>query len=148
MVREYELRRVTSPADWEAYHRIRRTILFEARGRIGIYDENGPDERHPDNQSLLLLYNGTYIGTVRLDCAWPDLGVIRLFAIDAPFQRVGHGKRFVSVLSEHAARLGLTAFEVNSAPEAVGFWQRQGFNLIDGTREFPLLQRAVTPPPA
>ena len=143
MLPHYELRPVTSAADWEAYHRIRRTILFEARGRVGIYNENGPDERHPNNQSLLLLNNGDYIGTVRLDCVLPDLGILRLFAIDAPFQRAGHGEAFLSIVSAHAAGLGLKIFEVNAAPEAVAFWQRQGFQVIDGAREFPLLQRDV-----
>jgi GNAT superfamily N-acetyltransferase len=140
--REYELRRVISKPDWEAYHRIRRTILFEARGRFD-YNAEGPDERHPDNQPLLLLFKSNYIGTVRLDYVAPDIGIIRLFAIDRPFQRCGHGSNFLSLLAKHAAAFGVNIFEANAAPEAVAFWQRKGFKLIDGAREFPLLRREV-----
>jgi GNAT superfamily N-acetyltransferase len=143
MLKEYELRHVVSGSDWEAYHRIRRTVLFELRGRFGIYNENGPDERHPGNQPLLLLYRNDYIGTVRLDSAGSGLSIIRLFAIDQPLQRQGHGTNFLALLASHATAYGMTAFEVNAAPEAVAFWRRTGFELIDGAREFPLLRRAV-----
>jgi RimJ/RimL family protein N-acetyltransferase len=47
--RECELRAVQTGADWTAYHRIRRTVLFEARGRFGIYEENNPDDRTEGN---------------------------------------------------------------------------------------------------
>jgi GNAT superfamily N-acetyltransferase len=145
MLDEYELRQVVSPADWEAYHRIRRTVLFEGRGRFD-YNENVPDERSPNNQSLLLLYRGKYIGTVRLDYVAPDLGIIRLFAIDRPFQRAGHGQNFLSLLENHATSHGIKNLEVNAAREAVSYWQQQGFRMIDEAREFPLLGREVVGP--
>ena len=110
---------------------------------MGIYNENLPDERNPKNQPLLLLYESKYIGTVRLDFVEPDLGIIRLFAIDQPFQRLDHGSNFLLLLAHHAAALGMNSFEANAAPEAVAFWQRTGFKLIDGAREFPLLRREV-----
>jgi RimJ/RimL family protein N-acetyltransferase len=56
--REYELREVQTGADWTAYHRIRRTVLFEARERFGIYDENNPDDRTEGNLPLLLAFRG------------------------------------------------------------------------------------------
>ena len=43
----YDLVDVQDPADWVAYHAIRRQELFEARGRHGLYDENYPGERGP-----------------------------------------------------------------------------------------------------
>ena len=41
---KYLLEVVNTPEEWEAYHLIRRQELFEARGRIGIYDANRPEE--------------------------------------------------------------------------------------------------------
>ena len=144
MLKEYELKRVVSQSDLEAYHRIRRVELFERRGRVGVYNEAHPDEREANNQPLLLLFEGRYIGTVRLDYVPPDLGIIRLFAIDGPVQRRGHGRNFLSLLESHAKSLGITAFEANSAPESVGFWRRQNFEMIDEAREFPLLRRQLS----
>jgi N-acetylglutamate synthase-like GNAT family acetyltransferase len=144
MLKEYELRQVISQLDWEAYHRIRRTEIFESRGRVGVYNETHQDEHEANNQPLLLLFEGRYIGTVRLNYVPPDLGIIRLFAIDGPVQRLGHGRNFLSLLESHAKSFGIATFEANSAPEAVGFWRQQSFEMIDEAREFPLLRRQMS----
>jgi N-acetylglutamate synthase-like GNAT family acetyltransferase len=144
MLKGYELRQVVSQSDWEAYHRIRRTELFERRGKVGVYNETHPDERDANNRPLLLLFEGRYIGTVRLDYIPPNLGIIRLFAIDGPVQRLGHGRNFLSLLESHAKSLGITTLEANSASEEVGFWRQQSFEMIDETREFPLLRRQLS----
>ena len=143
MLNEYELRQLVSQSDWQAYHRIRRTELFERRGRVGVYNETHPDEHEANNRPFLLLFEGHYIGTVRLDYVPPDLGIIRLFAIDGPVQRLGHGRNFLSLLEGRAKSLGIATFEANSAPEAVGFWRQQSFEMIDEAREFPLLRRRL-----
>jgi hypothetical protein len=54
----YELRAPSSTVEWEAYHGIRRKVLFENRGRIGVYDKNHPDESREGNYPLILLLNG------------------------------------------------------------------------------------------
>lgn len=63
----YTLIEVTEPADWHAYHAIRRQELFEARGRHGIYDENYPGERAANMHPYLLKLDGQPLGTTRLD---------------------------------------------------------------------------------
>jgi hypothetical protein len=52
---EYEL---VSPGDadaWRVYHDIRREVLFEARGQVGVYDGNRPDDRAAGNHAKLQL---------------------------------------------------------------------------------------------
>ncbi|UIJ87685.1 hypothetical protein LZK77_07150 [Rhizobium leguminosarum] len=51
---------------WNAYHDIRRAVLFEARGLIG-YDANHPDDRRDGHFPLLLLLENTPVGAARLD---------------------------------------------------------------------------------
>ena len=63
---DYDLARVTTETEWRAYHRIRRTVLWDARGRLG-YDEDHPDDRRASNHSLLLTLDREAIGTIRLD---------------------------------------------------------------------------------
>lgn len=62
----YDLVLVESAADQSAYHRIRRTVLFEARGRFD-YIPDGPEEIKEQNLSLIFKFDGQAIGTVRLD---------------------------------------------------------------------------------
>lgn len=57
----YELCLVENADDWAAYHRIRRTVLFEARGRFD-YVTDGPEELKAENLSLLLKYREQPIG--------------------------------------------------------------------------------------
>ena len=54
-----QLRAPESNADWEAYHRIRETVLWEARGRFGVYDRGHPDEHVAGNHPLLLEHDAT-----------------------------------------------------------------------------------------
>ena len=59
----YELRAVTSPADWQAMHDIRRAELFRP-GRHGddiVYDENHPADRDPANVHVRLEMNGRIV---------------------------------------------------------------------------------------
>ena len=140
---DYELRKVVTPADWSSYHRFRRTVLFEARKRFGVYNENHPDDRNHAHHPLLLVFRGEIVGAVRLDCLAGGTGIVRQVAIDGPAQGAGHGRMLVSLLEERALTLGVAVLEVNSAREAMGFYQRLGSHLIDGAREWPLLRRQI-----
>ena len=63
----HELVTSIDPAEWRAYHDIRRRVLFEARGQFGVYDERRPDEKAPGHHPKLLLYRGDPVGVIRID---------------------------------------------------------------------------------
>jgi GNAT superfamily N-acetyltransferase len=89
---EFTLVDVVDQDDWKAYHHIRRTVLFDARGVSG-YDANHPDEHSPTNHPLLLKHDGRdAVGTVRLDQRSAGGGIIRLVAIRSDYQRRGIGR--------------------------------------------------------
>jgi GNAT superfamily N-acetyltransferase len=123
----YELAVVSLPEDWQAYHSIRRVALFEARGRLGVYDAGHPDDRAPNHFPLLLKWNGRGIATTRLDVRAPGLAIVRLVAVVKAEQRKGHG-RVLAVRTEAFARdRGVVKLLMNAAADAVGFYQRIGF---------------------
>ncbi len=68
VIDRYDLSLAKSADDQSAYHRLRRTVLFEARGRFD-YIPDEPEEIKEQNLSLLLKFNGQAMGTVRLDQA-------------------------------------------------------------------------------
>lgn len=117
---------VTTPDDWAAYHAIRRVELFEARGLIGVYDADHPDERAPDHFPLLLKWNGRPIATTRLDFR-DGLAVVRLVAVARSEQRKGHGRALAALTAAFARERGVARLLVNAAAEAVGFYERVGF---------------------
>ena len=123
----YELIEVTDPVDWEAYHAIRRQELFEAKGRHGVYDPNYPGERAPGMYPYLLKLDGKALGTTRLDIREDGTAIFRLVAITSAEQGRGHGRVLGQMVEERARAFGARTLLVNSAPEAVGFYEKMGW---------------------
>jgi N-acetylglutamate synthase-like GNAT family acetyltransferase len=122
----YTLLKVASESDWRDYHALRRSILWEARGRNG-YDENHTDEYTSMNHPLLLKLNARPIGTTRLDDFGNGMGAVRLVAIAADVQRQGHGRVLSARVESYARRLGIEILVVNAAREAVGWYEKLGW---------------------
>ena len=124
---KHELRSVSTPADWQAMHEIRRVTLFTEERHPGLaYDENHPLDRDPANQPLLLLLDGTPIGVVRLDWREPD-AVVRLVGIVPHLQGGGHGRAMSELVDAAARRRGVTRLLVNAYRGALGFYERTGW---------------------
>ena len=138
-----ELLRVEQPAHWSAFHRIRREVLFEARGRIGVYVSDHPDDLDPNNHPLLLLEQGRPRATTRVDLLGEHRAGIRLVAVEQENQRRGLGRSLMMLTEQYAMERGVLVLELNSAPDAVMFYQRLGWTLIDPARENPLLERKL-----
>ena len=123
----YELVVVTRPDEWAGYHAIRRVELFEARGRIGVYDADHTDVRAPNQFPLLLEWYGTAIATTRLDVRESGFAMVRLVAVVKAEQRRGHGRVLAARTEAFARDRGVTRLLVNAAADAVGFYERIGF---------------------
>jgi GNAT superfamily N-acetyltransferase len=122
----------TDAAEWRAYHDIRRHVLFEARGQIGVYQEDHPDERALGNHPKLLLYRGEPIGVARIDVD-ATMATCRRVAIRSDVQRLGHGRVLLSLVEQFARDNGCGRLASYVAPEAVGFYERCGFT-VEGDR--------------
>lgn len=116
--------------DWAAYHRVRRTVLFEARGRFD-YVADGLEELKIENLSLLLRFHKEPIGTVRLDIKRKGKAIVRLVAIESNLQKQGHGTVLMNRIEKLADTLGITELLVHAAPDAVGFYRKLGYSHFD-----------------
>ena len=56
--------RPSTPEEWNVYHSIRRKVLFENRGKFGVYQEGHPDEFKENHNPLLLFFDGEAIGII------------------------------------------------------------------------------------
>ncbi|WP_244481577.1 bifunctional NUDIX hydrolase family protein/GNAT family N-acetyltransferase [Rhizobium sp. Root1203] len=141
----YDLSVAESSEDQSAYHRLRRTVLFEARGRFD-YIQDGPEEIKEQNLSLLFKFDGQAIGTVRLDQNPDRTAIVRLVAIAPDFQRQRHGTAMLERLERLALSLRIRELLVHSAPDAVGFYQKLGFSPYEfeaGTFESVQLRKMI-----
>jgi GNAT superfamily N-acetyltransferase len=123
---EYSLRAPRNDNEWREFHAIRRKVLFENRGKSEIYNENHPDDSQPTNHRLVLLYQDTVIGVIRVDVretvAW-----FRRVAIREDLQRLGHGRELLRLAEDFAKAQGCSEVRSNAAVEAVGFYERCGY---------------------
>jgi N-acetylglutamate synthase-like GNAT family acetyltransferase len=127
----HKLSRPSTPEEWNAYHSIRRKVLFENRGRFGVYQEDHPDEFKENHNPLLLFFDGEAIGTVRVDLV-PErkMAILRLVAIKENFQRKGHGEKLLVLAEEFAMRQGCSMLVLNAAIDAVAFYKKYGFEEV------------------
>jgi GNAT superfamily N-acetyltransferase len=123
----YELRKLASPEDWEAMHRIRLQVLFTEERHPGlVYDRAHPHDTDPNNTKFLLMRDSVPIGTTRLDPRGEG-GIVRLVAIVPALQRQGHGSMLEALLIDYAKARGMTRLWLNAARDAVGFYQKLGW---------------------
>ena len=126
----YELRELATPEDWEAMHRIREQVLFTPERHPGIvYDRAHPHDIDPAHIKFVLMHDGEPIGTTRLDPR-AEGGIVRLVAIVPHLQRQGHGSVLESMVADHAAARGMRRLWLNSAPDAVGFYEKRGWTRL------------------
>ena len=122
----YELLTPDTPEQWQHYHGIRRTVLWESRGRFGVYDETHPDEHKPGNFPLLLMLQSEAIGVVRVDVDGKR-ATLRRVAIREEWQRRGHGTQLMRLVEAFAQDRGCEHLYSFVDSGAVRFYQKCGF---------------------
>lgn len=120
---DYILRPPRNDDEWQAYHAIRRSVLFENRGQRGAYIENHPDEFKPNNHPLILVQCGAILGVIRVDVDGP-IAWFRRVAIRHDKQGFGHGRALLQLAEAFAGRQGCLEILANVARDAVGFYVR------------------------
>jgi GNAT superfamily N-acetyltransferase len=129
---------------WKAYHSIRRRVLYELRGRYD-YDETHPDEFCEGHFPLLFNLGERPVGTARLDITNKDaaIGTVRLVAVLPKYQRQGIGRAMMNDLERFAATKAVRQLNVHAAQDAVTFYQKLGWQLVDAARQSPLLTKFI-----
>ena len=123
----FTLEAPASAEDWQAFHDIREAELFRARHRDVIYDRQHPDDFTPKNRPLLFKRDGRPIGTIRLDDLGNGKGAVRLVAITHAEQGKGYGRVMGKMCEDIARAGGMHVLYVNAAPEALGFYEKTGW---------------------
>lgn len=115
-----------SVEEWKEYHDIRRTVLFEARGRFGVYDAHHRDELREGNYPKLLQINGISVAAIRIDIA-PPVALFRRVAVDQDHQRQGHGRKLIGMAIDFVRDFEVDQIRSSVAEDAVGFYCKCGF---------------------
>ena len=133
---QHELRTPRDAEEWRAFHTIRRTVLFENRGKSEAYIENHPDDSLAGNHPLVLVFGDDVIGVLRIDVSG-SVAWLRRVAIREDLQHQGHGRVLLNLAEEFARGKGCEEMRSNAAVEAVGFYERCGY-MRDASVESPV----------
>ena len=124
---DYRLCPPASADEREAYHRIRRDVLLEARKyAIELQEEIAPGH-HPH----LLWCGDRPIGSLRIDVVPSGDAALRLVSIDPHCQGQGHGRALLRLSEDFARGLGCGRTVVYATPEAAGFYGKAGYSEDD-----------------
>lgn len=125
----YELISPASPAQWDVYNDIRRIILFERRGRFGVYDPHHPDEFKTNHFPKLLLFDKKPVGVIRIDIDG-EVARFRRVAIAAEQQRQGYGRTLLRLSEVFSIEHKAARVEASVATDAVEFYRRCGYRAL------------------
>jgi N-acetylglutamate synthase-like GNAT family acetyltransferase len=114
-------------ADWRAFHEIREAVLWTARGKSGYDRRHVDDYEVPANEPLLLKDGDRPVGVVRIDDFGNGTGAVRLVAVVTDVQGSGHGRALSNLWDARAREKGIRTLYVNAAPEAIGFYEKMGW---------------------
>jgi GNAT superfamily N-acetyltransferase len=130
----YRFTTPSSEAHWLAYHDIRRIVLFENRGRFGVYDPNHLDEFKANNFPKLLIFDRRPIGVIRIDIL-KDVAWFRRVAISEGCQRMGHGRVLLDLSEKFARDHKTKRVESSVASDAIQFYLRCGYNIREAPHD-------------
>src|SRR5689334_4034743 len=131
----HSLRSPETKEEWQAYHDIRRKVLFENRGRFNVYDENRSDEFAKGHYSLVLIVDGQVTGVIRVDIDDPGVAIFRRVAIRQELQRRGHGRIMLTLAERFASSKGCDSIQSFVDIDAVGFYEKCGFAKVNPAPE-------------
>jgi len=123
----YELRPPQSPADWGAYHAIRRASIFAPLLPDQSYNESDVDELTPGRMPHVLIRAGEIVGTVRIDLIDDMQAGLRLIGIRKDLQRQGHSAALLHLAEQVARDFGRSIVVINAHPTSVSFYLANGY---------------------
>jgi len=125
----YEFKLVTDPSDWNSWHAIREQVLWDSRGEFGVYDRNHTSLASPNHFPFLLLHDNDPIGAIAIEILGKEAWLRRV-AIREDAQNHGHGRAMMYRALEFAKGKGCTRASSNVHIDAVGFYRRLGFEIV------------------
>ncbi|MCY7349995.1 MAG: GNAT family N-acetyltransferase [Cytophagaceae bacterium] len=144
-----QIRPPETPAEWEAYYRLRFEILRQPWGQAPG-TERLPDEAEATHAAAFDT-DGTLLGVGRLQQNSPTQGQVRLMAVSPAAQGRGVGKAIVQYLEDQARQQGLTEIVLEARQNAVAFYEGIGYeiraksHLLFGEIQHWTMQKKIAP---
>jgi GrpB-like predicted nucleotidyltransferase (UPF0157 family)/GNAT superfamily N-acetyltransferase len=126
----FSIRIVLTDYEWEQYHRIRKTELFDRTARV-VYDPNHPSIADPNYKHYVFYKGSDVIGVFTIEKLDVNTVALRAIAIDKPLQNKGYGSILIAWVEKIAKYNGYKKILLHANPEAYNFYKKNGYEEMD-----------------
>jgi GNAT superfamily N-acetyltransferase len=123
-----ELRPPQTEREFELYYDLRWRVLREPWKESR---ESARDEHENQAIHMMALIHGIVVGVGRLHFSAPHEGQVRYMAVEERHAGQGIGGRLLEELERHARLHNATRIVLNARENAVVFYRKHGYQLID-----------------
>jgi N-acetylglutamate synthase-like GNAT family acetyltransferase len=120
-----------TPEQFKQYYQLRYDTLRKP------WDQPKGSERAEDDEqaihAMLIDDNNEALGVCRLHLNTPEEGQIRFMGVRADKQGQRLGDQLISYLEDRARRLGATSMTLQARENAVNFYRRNGYEVVEKT---------------
>ena len=128
---DVQLREPKTEEDFQLYYDLRWRILREPWTRAR---ESAQDEHEDDAFHIMAFEEGAFlVGVGRLHFNTPEEAQVRYMAVENGHTRSGIGSLILEALEAHARQQGAKRIVLNARQDAIPFYTRHNYGLIDKT---------------
>jgi GrpB-like predicted nucleotidyltransferase (UPF0157 family)/GNAT superfamily N-acetyltransferase len=117
--------RVTSPREWDAYHAIFKSQIFDPLGLI--YDTAHPSFSAPNNHRFVWCRGSLVVSGVHVEKISQSVAALRGLATHGEHQRQGYGRQLMGQVETWLKQQGIGVVKLHARPSAVPFYEGLGY---------------------
>jgi len=143
------LRAPNTAAEFAQYYQLRWQILRKPWQQV-LGSEQDEHERHAIHR-MIIDENDKVLAVGRLEKLTAQQGQIRYMAVGEQRQGQGLGRQIISELESHASKLGITEICLNAREQAIGFYQKLGYEnqgyahtLFDDVKHYRMIKKLTS----
>lgn len=112
--------------EFEEYHRIRKKEIFDPLPNI-VYDPNHQTMTDPNHFHFILMLGIAVIGIAQIQMLDDQTAILRMLAIDHPYQHRGYGDYMLKQMERWIANNGKVKILMHAAKRAEYFYRNRGY---------------------
>jgi len=118
--------RVLQDRELAAYHRIRRTQIFDKLPNV-IYDPNHPTLYAENHYHYILMQGVIPVSIAQIEMLDSNTVALRSLATDEPYKNMGHASYLLSLMERWSKLQGATKILMHAALRAESFYRERGY---------------------
>lgn len=118
--------RVLLARELEAYHRIKRTQIFDPLPNI-IYDPNHLTMKDENHYHYVLMCGVEIVAIAQVEFLDQECAILRALATDEPYKNHGYGAHLLTLMERWIKQSGKTLVLMHAAPNAEHFYRKRGY---------------------